>query len=75
MEDNEIGLRLVEKAGDSLEGECQIGSMQCRKKVEKGVTFASRCVDCGETGPLIRPGCVVSVVVGRAGWRPIAAGV
>eukprot|EP00750_Incisomonas_marina_P016897 INCI19638.1.p1 GENE.INCI19638.1~~INCI19638.1.p1 ORF type:complete len:541 (-),score=138.24 INCI19638.1:1635-3257(-) len=42
MEDNEIGLRLVEKAGDSLEGECQIGSMQCRKKVEKGVTFASR---------------------------------
>ena len=44
MKDNEIGERLVAQAGDSLDGECNLGSMKCRQKVDATTSFASKCV-------------------------------
>ena len=42
MEDKQIGERLVEQAGDSLKGECNVATLKCRKKVSKGVSFVSK---------------------------------
>jgi len=44
MEDKEIGERLVGQAADSLDDECNVGALKCRKKVDASTTFAAKCV-------------------------------